>query len=215
MVLGLLRIFILDLWGIYEAYNKAGDKEIPWKLAFQRTAAWLLPVKKIRTSRPFYSLSSILFHVGLVLVPIFLFAHVNLWRGSLGFGWFTLPHQLATILTVTTIIFGLGLFIGRAANKNASFISRKQDYLWPLILLVPFITGFICANISMTPGEYQYSMLIHILSGELIFVLIPFTKIAHCVIMPLSQFISTLAWKFPPGTDNEVASTLGKKGAPV
>jgi nitrate reductase gamma subunit len=58
-------------------------------------------------------------------------------------------------------------------------------------------------------------MLVHVLSGELIFVLLPFTKIAHCVLMPLSQLVSTLAWKFPARVDEDVAETLDKKGAPV
>ena len=58
-------------------------------------------------------------------------------------------------------------------------------------------------------------MLIHVYAGNLIMVMIPFTKIAHCVLMPLSQFISNLAWKFPAGTDDDVCTTLNKKGAPV
>jgi hypothetical protein len=58
-------------------------------------------------------------------------------------------------------------------------------------------------------------MLIHILSADLIFILIPFTKIAHCVLMPFSQIICTLAWKFPPNTDEDIAITLNKKGVPV
>lgn len=215
MVLGLLRIFILDVWGLYEAYKKAGDKNMPWKLIIQRTISWFLPFKKIPASRPFYSLSSMLFHVGLILVPIFLFAHVSLWKGSLGFGWITLPQQTADILTISTIIFGIVIFIGRVASKSASFISRKQDYLWPLVLLIPFITGFVCANFAITPAAYRLSMLIHIFSGELIFILMPFTKIAHCVIMPLSQLVSTVAWRFPPATDEDVSITLGEKGAPV
>lgn len=215
MILGLFRIFILDIWGIYEAYKKAGDKKMPWGLAIERTISWLLPLKKVTASRPLYSLFSIFFHIGLILVPIFLYAHIRLWKGALSFGWIALPQIAADVLTFTTILFGLALFLGRVASKNASFISRKQDYFWPLILLVPFVTGFICANLALTPALYQTSMLIHILAGELIFVLIPFTKIAHCVIMPLSQFVSTVAWRFPPETDDDVCMTLGKKGARV
>ena len=61
----------------------------------------------------------------------------------------------------------------------------------------------------------RLTLLVHVLSAELIFILIPFTKIAHCVLMPLSQFISNLAWKFPANTDEDVCTTLNKKGAPV
>jgi nitrate reductase gamma subunit len=215
MALGLLRIFILDLWGIFGAYRKAGDKKIPWGLTIRKTVSWLLPIKKIPNSRPIYSLVSVLFHIGLIIVPIFLYAHVFLWKKSLGFGWFSLPQGLADIMTLAVLALGLILFIGRVASKNASFISRRQDFLWPLFLLVPFATGFICSNLVLNPAAYQAFILTHILSAELIFILMPFTKIAHIILMPLSQFVSTLAWRFPPETDEAVCATLNKKGAPV
>jgi nitrate reductase gamma subunit len=215
MALGLLRIFVLDLWGIFEAYRKAGDKKIPWGATVRTTISWLVPLRKVSKSRPLYSIISILFHIGLIIVPVFLYAHVHLWKTSLGFGWFTLPQSLADIMTLFVVAFGLILFIGRVASKNASFISRRQDFLWPLFLLVPFASGFVCSNLVLNPGTYQAFMLTHILSAELIFVLIPFTKIAHIILMPLSQFISALAWRFPPETDEAVCATLKKKGAPV
>jgi nitrate reductase gamma subunit len=215
MALGLLRILILDIWGIVEALHKTDDKKIPWKLVSMRTLEWFIPVRRVFTNRPIYSLLSILFHVGLLLAPIFLFAHIQLWRSVLGFGWPALPKMWADILTVLTIVTALSLFIGRVASRTSSHISRKQDYLWPLILMVPFLTGFLCANIGLVPGVYRLSLLIHILTGELIFVLIPFTKIAHCVIMPFSQLVATVAWKFPPNTDEAVSTTLNKKGVPV
>jgi nitrate reductase gamma subunit len=215
MILGLLRILVLDILGLVEAYSKAGDKSVPWSSAIKKTINWLLPFNRAAKSRPLYSLFSILFHVGLILVPIFLFAHVELWRRSLGFGWITLSKAWADILTVTTIVSGILLLVGRAASRESRFISRKQDYLWPPLLIIPFISGFLCANAALSPEVYQVSMLIHILSGELIFVLLPFTKIAHCVIMPLSQFIIAVAWRFPPDTDEDIVITLNKKGEPI
>ena len=94
-------------------------------------------------------------------------------------------------------------------------LSRKQDYLWPLLLILPFISGYFCANTVLSPQAYQFTMLIHVLSGELILSLLPFTKIAHCVLVPLSQFIIALAWKFPAHVDDEICASLNKKGAPV
>jgi len=98
MVLGLIRIFFLDIWGIYKAYRKAGDKTMPWKLIISRGLEWLIPVKRVGHNRPVYSIISILFHIGLLIVPLFLFAHVQLWKESLGFGWITLPYQWAYYL---------------------------------------------------------------------------------------------------------------------
>ena len=206
---------LLDLIGIVEAYRKAGDKNVPWAATVWKTLTWLVPVNRVWRRRPVYSLVSILFHVGLIMTPIFLYAHVVLWERSIGIGWWTLSPAMADWLTIGTIVFGLGLFVGRAGSTGARKISRKQDYLWPLLLLVPFATGLLCANVTLQPGSYQAMMLLHVLSAELIFVLIPFTKIAHCILMPLSQAVSAVAWKFPARVDDDVCTTLNKKGAPV
>jgi len=215
MILGLLRVLLLEMINIRSAYRKAADKTMPWKLIISRTIEWLFPVKRIGRQRPIYSIFSILFHVGLLLVPIFLFAHVQLWKSGVGLSWPTLPYSWAYWLTISTIVFAVFLLVGRIFNKTSSFLSRKQDFLWPLLLLIPFVTGFVCAHLSVSPGNYQLFMLMHILAADLIFILIPFTKIAHCVLMPLSQIVCTLAWKFPPETDEAVCGTLNKKGAPV
>jgi nitrate reductase gamma subunit len=215
MIVGLLRVILMDLVAAIEGYRKAGDKTMPWGYMIRRTFQWFFPVNRVFINRPLYSVFSILFHVGLLLVPIFLFAHVELWRSGLGFGWWTLPKAWADWLTISTIVFALALVIGRIASRESRFLSRKQDYLWPLLLLVPFVTGYICANLGVSATIYQLSMLIHVLSGNLILVLLPFTKIAHCVLMPYSQFINGIAWRFPAETDDAVCTTLNKKGAPV
>ncbi len=215
LTLGLARIFFLDIRGAYKAYKNTDDKKMPWKLIVGRTWEWLFPVKRLRKNFRIYSIFSILFHIGLIMVPIFLFAHIQLWNNALGVSWMALSHSWALWLTISTIVFGTALFISRLSNKTTRALSRGQDYLWLILLMIPFITGFLCANLNVTPSYYRFFMLVHILSGELIFVLIPFSKIAHCVLTPLSQVICTLAWKFPPGTDDKISTTLNKKGAPV
>jgi nitrate reductase gamma subunit len=215
MLLGLARIIFLDLWGAYKAYKRAGDKKMPWKLIISRTWEWLFPVKRLTHNFQIYSILSILFHIGLIIVPIFLFAHIQLWKQSIGVSWPALPFEWAFWLTISTLIFAVSLFVGRLVIKQARQLSRKLDYIWLLLLLIPFISGFICANLNISPQNYQFFMLVHVLSGELIFVLIPFSKIAHCVLEPLSQLISSIAWKFPPETDEDIAITLNKKGAPI
>jgi nitrate reductase gamma subunit len=215
MVLGLLRIFILDVWGMLEAYRRAGDKVMPWRLIFSRTLEWLFPARRLFSSRPVYSAVAIVFHAGLLVVPAFLGAHILLWKNGLGVSWISLPKGLADFLTLTTIAGGLALFVGRVGSREARSISRRQDILWPLLLMLPFLSGYVCANMGLSPGAYKAFLLVHVLSGELVFVLLPFTKLAHCVLVPLSQMVMTLAWKFPAAVDDDVATTLGKKGARV
>jgi nitrate reductase gamma subunit len=215
MVLGLFRLVFLTVWNSVRANLRAGDKTLRWNYIIRYTLHWLFPVKKIFPYRPVYSIVSILFHVGLLLVPIFLLSHVQLWEQSIGI---KLPHlskNLADILTITTIAGGFLLVIFRISTRNARFISRKQEYLWPLLLITPFITGIMGSNAGLNPTAYQIVMLIHFLSADLIFILIPFTKVAHCILIPFSQLVSAQGWRFPAVYGYKVAKTLEREELPI
>lgn len=215
MILGLARSIILTVWNIVQAWREAGDKQMPLGDVVVQTLRWLLPFGTLFQTRPVFSFISVLFHIGLLITPIFLYAHVQLVADTLGFAWPTLPHNVAHILTALTIVTAILLVLGRVLVHQSSFLSRKQDILWPPLLAIPFATGLACAWMTLPPAVYQWSMLIHVLSAELIFVLIPFTKIAHCVLLPFSQLISVLGWKFPADSGEKVAVALNKKGMPI
>lgn len=216
MLLGLLRVVALSVIGAAVALHRAGDRIVPWRDTWKKAVAWLFPINRLWRTRPVYSTISLLFHAGLILVPLFYSAHILLFRASVGFAWsWELPQTWAHLLTLLTITTGAMLWLGRVLDRNARALSRASDYLWPLLLIVPFLTGFLCANSPLSPKAYQWSMLIHLYSADLVLLLIPFSKIAHCVLMPLTQFVGAIAWKFPKGAGDRVAATLGKKEIPA
>ena len=51
------------------------------KAVFKATVKWMMPTHLFRL-RPIYGLASLLFHLGILLVPLFYAGHVNLWRAS-------------------------------------------------------------------------------------------------------------------------------------
>jgi nitrate reductase gamma subunit len=215
MVLGLLRVLLLTIAGIVEAYRRNSDRIVPWKQVVRQTAGWLFPIGRLWRKRAVYSSISVLFHVGLLAVPLFLAAHVRLWQRALGWGWPALPQALANWLTLLTVGTGFGLFFGRVFYRNSRALSRFQDYVWPVLLAIPFVTGYACAGLALRPGTYQASMLLHVYSADLIMVMVPFTKIAHCVLTPLSQAVTAVSWKFVPGAGDRVAATLGSGDRPT
>ena len=215
MVLGLLRVAVLTAIGIVEAHRRNSDRIVPWKGLARQTLGWLVPVGRLWSVRPVYSATSFLFHVGLLMVPLFLAAHVRLWHGAVGFAWPGLSQQPADYLTLLTIATGLGLFIGRVFHPGARALGRLQDYVWPVLLLVPFATGYLCSHAALGPKSYQGAMLAHVYSANLIMVMIPFTKIAHCVLAPFSQVVTAVSWKFVPGAGERVAATLGYAHLPA
>jgi nitrate reductase gamma subunit len=210
MVLGLARNLLLTIWGVIQSLRKAGDKSLPWKNLISTSLAWLLPLKKLKERR-WYSLASILFHIGLILVPVFLIEHVSLWRRGIGIGWPTISQSLADGLTLLTLGAIAALLIGRLGSRNARALTRGRDVILMLLIALPFATGFLAAHPSLNPFNYDTSMLIHVLSSNLLMCLIPFTKLCHCILLPLTQLVAEVGWHFPPNTGTRVAESLGKE----
>jgi nitrate reductase gamma subunit len=209
MLLGLARIVLLTAIGVAESYRRSPDKILPWKTIVKQTFGWLVPVGRLWNKRPIYSAISVLFHAGLLLVPLFLAAHVLLWKQSVGFAWAALPQPVADWLTLLTLGAALGLLLGRAVHAGARALSRFQDYAWLVLLAIPFATGYVCSHGAISSKTYQTLMLFHVYAADLVVLLVPFTKIAHCVLAPLSQLVTGVAWKFPAGAGDRVAATLG------
>ena len=215
MVLGLLRHLIMQVAGIAEALYRAGDKKIPWKVVFNTTLNWLFPLKKLNNNRPVYSVLSVTFHVGLILTPVFLLSHIDLWKRGLGIYWPSIPHVVADALTLLTIAAAVGLLIGRLGNKDSRRISRAQDILLPPLLIVPFVTGFLAMHPAVNPIDYNVVMFIHVMSANLIFILIPFTKLGHMILLPATQLVSEVGWHFPATSGDDVAIALKKENLPI
>ena len=54
-----------------------------------------------------------LFHIGLVFTPIFLLSHNILWRESWGITWWSLPEDIADIMTLVVIFSCIFFFLRR------------------------------------------------------------------------------------------------------
>ena len=83
-----------------------------------------------------------------------------------------------------------------------------MDYFLLALLAMPFVTGFLAAHPAINPVRYNITMLIHVLSSELIFVLIPLTKLSHCVLFPFDRISSDIFWRFPAEAGEKVAVEL-------
>jgi hypothetical protein len=214
-VLGLLRHAFLSLWGMRQVLKRAGDKRLDIGLLVKRTFVHLNPVRYFRGNRGFYSVGSTLFHVGLILVPIFLAGHIRLWRRGIGIGWLALPTSLADALTILTLVTGVLIFVGRAWFVVSREMSRPQDWILPPLIAFAFLSGYLLAHPASNPLSLQLVTFVHVGVGDLLLLVTPFTKIAHCAMLPFSQFVAEMAWRFVPGAGHEVVKTLGKEGQPI
>ena len=215
MVVGILRHFLLFVMGLIKTLRSADSAVQPYAAPFSKLAknavSWFVPVTKIK-NRPLFSLTSMVFHAGLIIVPLFLFAHIQLWEEGTGFQWPALNQAAADWISLIVIATGLGLFISRLADGNSRALSRPQDFFMPVLLIIPFITGYMAMHPALNPVPYTLMMIIHVLSGEIILALIPFTKLSHMILFPFTQFASNYAWRFVPTGGEDVLKSLGKEG---
>jgi hypothetical protein len=216
MAAGLLRAVILQAYECIRGYNRAGDPVVLWPTVIRRNLAWLLPWRYLGPdARRSYNLTSFVFHVGIILVPVFLAGHVAIWEMELGVRWITLPPLAADVLTVLVVVAVAGLLLGRFLNTGSREISKIQDWLLPVLCAIPFLTGFFVAHPRFSPLDPQLFYLFHLLSAELLLILVPFTKLVHIVLFWSNQTSTELGWRFTPGAGERVRAMLGKEGQGV
>ena len=214
MLLGLGYRLAVAVAHITTAWYRAGDRRLPIADISRATLRWIVPVRLLRT-RPAYSAASFLFHLGVVLVPLFLAGHVALITGGGPGFWPVLPPVAADVLTVVALAALLVLLTGRVTSKSARVLSRTQDILLLAILFATLLFGFLASHPTISPVASRSMLLIHILLGDLVLVLVPTTKISHCALYPLTQLLFQLGWHFPAESGRHVAHALAKEDEPV
>jgi nitrate reductase gamma subunit len=215
VILGLSRHVVLSVVGFWRARSRAGHKQIDFGSVLVRTVSTLNPMRYMLGGRWFYTVLSVLFHVGVILVPLLFLGHIRLWERGIGISWPALPTVATDILTWLTIITGIGLLLGRGLFKDSREMSRRQDWVLPPLIVFAFVTGYLLAHPGSNPLDLKVTMLVHVSISNLLLLITPFTKIAHCVMLPFSQLVAEMAWRLVPGAGTDVVKTLGKEGEPI
>jgi nitrate reductase gamma subunit len=214
MLLGLARHVVLTAWELVRTLRRAGDKSIPYGKVALATLKWLLPAGKLK-DRFVFTLTSLIFHVAILIVPVFLAGHIALWARGLGVSWPAIPNEAADVLTIVAVLAALSLVVQRVAAKATRALSRFQDYALPLLIAVPFVSGFLMMHPDLNPFSFEACLLVHVLSGNLIFILVPLTKLSHMALVPGTQLVSEVAWHWPQDGGSKVGLALGKEKEPV
>ncbi len=154
---------------IYPAQNAGGG--------FRALIHGLIPfASTYMRSRPAFTIVTIVFHICLLILPAFLLAHIILWYESWKLLWWSLPDKVADVMAIWVIVACLTFVIRRRVNPEARQVTRKTDFILPMLILLPFLTGFLAAH---QWGPYRPLLILHILSGELLLACIPFTRLGH------------------------------------
>ena len=156
-----------------------------WKYSLRSIFHWIIPFGTVNWRRhPVLTVVTFVFHIGLVIAPIFLLAHVILLDEALNLTWWTLPDAWADVLTVVVIIGCVFFLVRRLTQPEVKFVTSASDFVILAIVAAPFITGFIAYHQWI---DYPVMMVLHVAAGEVLLVAIPFTRLSHMLFSPFTR----------------------------
>jgi len=125
---------------------------------------------------PSLTIITAVFHLCLLLLPVFLCAHIVLWYESWKILWWSLPDNLADFMTLSVVCACIFFLARRFFLPEARALTRSGDIILLALVLAPFLTGFLATHHW---GPYRPLLISHIISGEILFCVIPFSKLGH------------------------------------
>ncbi|MDR0338825.1 MAG: hypothetical protein LBH65_00950 [Desulfovibrio sp.] len=186
---GLLFRFVRYFYGLDWRLERVAYR--PWlgdgiKGGVHSAFKWLIPFGTYGwRAQPFFTVCFVLFHAGAVLVPLFLIGHNVILEETFGFSLPAMPQPLADVLVAATIMGAFFIVLRRIALAEVRILTTWYDYFILALATVPFVTGFIA---RLHVGNYDFWLLCHIISGELMLILAPFTKLSHIVLYFASRW---------------------------
>ena len=146
---------------------------------------WILPWGSASMrQQPVFTAMVFVFHICLLAVPLFLNAHNILWDESWGISLWSLPDTLSDLMTVILLVSIIYFLIRRLVRSEVRIITEPWDYALLALTALPFLTGFLAYHQF---GPYELMMILHLLTAEIVLILIPFTKLAHMILFFFSR----------------------------
>ena len=183
-ILGLIVKFVLIIKDV-NARESYVYSYLTWKHSLRSIFAWLTPFLPQSTKQsPVFYLISYIFHLLLFIVPIFLMSHIVLINEAFQVSWIALDDSVADILTVVVILALVFFTIRRQTVPEVKYLTSSKDYLLIFIVALPFITGFLAYHQFFL---YRWVAIAHVISGEIMLILIPFSRFSHMIVAPLTR----------------------------
>ena len=164
------------------------DRETSKRGTFlERSADRLLALRHtILGVSPATVLVSIIFHLCIFVVPLFLLAHNILLKQAIGFSLFSLPEEASNLLTIVFLLCAIFFLLRRIFLQRVRIITTVYDYLVWMVTISPFLTGVLAYHQFY---DYRTIIILHMLTGEIMLILIPFTKIFHLSFFFIGRFV--------------------------
>lgn len=176
---------LVSMWRLAKKKDAVIFNYISVYYALRSIIHWIIPFASVNQRRqPAITVAAFIFHICLFVVPVFLSAHVILFNESWDLSWFWLPGAVSEIMTWMVIACCL-FFLGRRIFRpEVRYLTSASDYLILAAVAAPFISGIWAYH--QWPA-FEAATLIHMISGEIMLMIIPFTKLNHMLFFPFTR----------------------------
>jgi len=146
---------------------------------------WLIPFGTLGwKENPAVTVATFLFHLCLVLGALFVSAHAVLWSYAFGLDVWSLPEGVADVFSLVVVACCLFFAARRLFLVEVRYVTTPMDWLILVIAALPFATGFLARQHL---GPYELMAVLHVLTGEIFLIAIPFTRVSHALLAPLTR----------------------------
>ncbi len=158
----------------------------------------MLPRKEFGRGR-LGALNGYLYHVGLAVIVFGYLPHLHFIERLTGLAWPPLPGPVVYFAVGITFVALFLALLERLMDPVRRLLSGFDDYFSWFVVILPCATGMIAINVSYPPGAAPAPPLdplplaIHLLSVELLFVWLPFGKLAHTFLVFASRGLTGAA----------------------
>ncbi|MFO7753000.1 MAG: hypothetical protein R6V41_07765 [Desulfobacteraceae bacterium] len=148
--------------------------------------------------RPGLMIFTTVFHTLVIITPVFLAAHNILLYETFGFCLPFFNERITDRFTWIILLSGLIFPARRLFFKNVRAVTTKADYVLLVMVFLPYLTGFLLYHQLLEFN--RLIMLLHVASGEVMLVCLPFTKLVHFLYFFFNRFLMATEHSLIKGT---------------
>jgi len=176
---------IISMLRLVNAKEKWIFSYMSWNYSFRSIFHWLTPFATVNMRKhPVMTVVTFIFHICLLITPLFLLGHIVLFDEAWNVSWATLPDGVADIMTLAVVGSCLFFWLRRLVSPEVQYGTSASDFVILAIVAAPFVTGYMAYQQWF---NYPVVMILHIVSGEIMLVAIPFTRLSHMLFAPFTR----------------------------
>jgi nitrate reductase gamma subunit len=158
--------------------------------------ARMVPRVEFRLRRKLSFWNGYVYHLGLAVIVFGYLPHIHFVKRLIGVSWPALPDPVVYVCVGLTFVSLFIALMERLTDPVRRLLSGFDDYFSWAIVVLPLATGMIAIQQSD-----PLPLAIHLMSVELLFLWLPFGKLAHAFLVFASR--------------GATGAALARKGAPL